>query len=155
MFNNREEEAKIEKECERKAKYAFLAAAIKGRDQPGPSHPRTGLKTPPHPPDPASHATSQDTGQRHAQTRGPHKSMPNLWPMGTLKDGLSPGTPWHPWGGPHLPDLESGMSTGTPWRLWGNPHFSPEPQPNPMRVVPMTGPGFQPPGLCPGHELET
>ena len=44
MFNNREEEAKIEKECERKAKYVFLAAAIKGRDQPGPSHPRMGLK---------------------------------------------------------------------------------------------------------------
>ena len=68
MFNNREEEAKREKERERKAKYAFLAAAIKGRDQPGPSHPRTGLKMPP---DPASDATSQDTGQRHAQTHGP------------------------------------------------------------------------------------
>ena len=23
----------------------------------------------------------------------PHKSMPNLWPMGTLEDGLSPGAP--------------------------------------------------------------
>ena len=34
MFNNREEEAKREKDCERRAKYAFLAAAIKGRDQP-------------------------------------------------------------------------------------------------------------------------
>ena len=30
MFNNREEEAKREKEHERKAKYAFLVAAIKG-----------------------------------------------------------------------------------------------------------------------------
>ena len=47
VFNNREEEAKREKEHERKAKYAFLVAAIKGRDQPGPSHPRTGVKTPP------------------------------------------------------------------------------------------------------------
>ena len=47
VFNNREEEARREKECERKAKYAFLAAAIKGRNQPGPSHPRTGLRTPP------------------------------------------------------------------------------------------------------------
>ena len=69
MFNNREEEAKREKERERKAKYAFLVAAVKRRDQPGPSHPRTGLKT--RPPDPASDATSQDAGQRHAQTRGP------------------------------------------------------------------------------------
>ena len=85
----------------------------------------------------------------------PHKGMPNLWPMGTLEDGLSPGTPWHPWGGPHLPDLESGMSTGTPWRLWGNPHFSPEPQPNPGTVVPMTGLGFQPPSPCPELELRT
>ena len=48
VFNNREEEAKREKDHERKAKYAFLAAVIKGRDQPGPSHPRPGLKTNPH-----------------------------------------------------------------------------------------------------------
>ena len=81
----------------------------------------------------------------------PHKSMPSLLPMGTLEDGLSPGMSWHPWGGPHLPDLESGMSTGMPWCLWGDPHFSPEPQPNPTRVVPMMEPGFQPPGLCPEH----
>ena len=76
----------------------------------------------------------QDTGQRHAQTRGPLKSMPNLWPMGTLEDGVSP---------------------GMPWRLWGNLHFSPEPQPNPTRVVPMMRPRFQPPGPCPKHELRT
>ena len=49
VFNNREEEAKREKERERKAKYALLAAAIKERDQPGPSHPKMGLKTPPGP----------------------------------------------------------------------------------------------------------
>ena len=70
MFNNREEEAKREKERERKAKYAFLAVASKARDQTGPSHPRTGLKTTPAP-GPASDATSQDAGQRHAPTRGP------------------------------------------------------------------------------------
>ena len=85
----------------------------------------------------------------------PHKSKPNLWSVGTLEDGLSPGMPWHPWGGPHLPDLESGMSTGMPWHRWGDLHFSPEPQPIPKRVVPVTGPGFQPPGPCPGHELGT
>ena len=72
VFSNKEDEAKRKKERERKAKYAFLAAAVKKRDQPGPSHPRTGLKTTTTPtPDPASDATSQDTGQRHAQTRGP------------------------------------------------------------------------------------
>ena len=152
MFNNREEEAKREKDRERKAKYAFLVAAIKGRDQPSPSDPRPGLR---NPLDPASDATSQDTGQRHARTHGPHKSVPNLWSMGRLEDGLSPGMPWHPWGGPHLPGLESGMSTGMPWGPWRDPHFSPEPQPNPMRVVPITGPGFQPPSLCPRQELRT
>ena len=47
------------------------------------------------------------------------------------------------------------MPTGTPWCLWGNPHFSPEPQPNPTRVVPMMRPRFQPPGPCPKHELRT
>ena len=59
VFNNREEEAKREKDRERKAKYVLLAAAIKRRDQPGPNHPRLELK---NPPDPASHATSHDTG---------------------------------------------------------------------------------------------
>ena len=73
----------------------------------------------------------------------PRKSMPNLWSIGTLENGLSPGTPWHPRGGPHVPDLESGMSTGTAWCPWGDPHFSPGLQPNPTRVVPMTGPRFQ------------
>ena len=154
MFNNREEEAKREKECERKAKYAFLEAAIKGRDQPGPSHPRTGLKSP----QPRTLLPMQQIrtlGKGMPKPTGPHKSMPNLCPVGTLEDGLSPGMPWHPWRGPHLPDLESGMSTGTPWCLWGDPHFSPEPQPNPTRVVPMMGPGFQPPGPYPKHELGT
>ena len=47
------------------------------------------------------------------------------------------------------------MSTGSPWHPWGDPHFSPKPQPNPMRVVPMTGPRFQSPSLCPRHELGT
>ena len=28
--------------------------------------------------------------------KAPHKNMPNLWPMGTLEDGLSPGMLWHP-----------------------------------------------------------
>ena len=41
------------------------------------------------------------------------------------------------------------MSTGSPWHPWGDPHFSPKPQPNPMRVVPMTGPRFQSPRLGP------
>ena len=154
MFNNSEEEAKREKERERKAKYAFLAAAIKGGDQAGPSHPRTGLKNPP----PATLLPMQPVrtlGKGMPKPAAPNKSMPNLWPVGSLEDGLSPGMPWHPCGGPHLPDLESGMSTGMPWHLLGNPHFSPELQPNPTRVVPMMGPGFQPPGPCPEHELRT
>ena len=46
------------------------------------------------------------------------------------------------------------MPTGTPWCLWGNPHFSPEPQPNTTRVVPMMGPGFQPPAHVPNTSLE-
>ena len=32
---------------------------------------------------------------------------------------------------------------GCPWRPWRDPHISPKPQPNPTRVIPMTGPGFQ------------
>ena len=94
-------------------------------------------------------------GKDMPKPMAPHKNMPNLWPMGALEDGLSPGTPWHPWGGPHLPDLESGMSTGKPWCPWRDPHFSPKPQPNTRRVFPMMGPRFQPPSPCPEHELGT
>ena len=101
-----------------------LAQVIPERDLRPAPQPRTLLPMQP----------VQDTGQRHAHIHGPPKSMPNLWPMGTLEDGLS---------------------AGTPWQLWGNPHFSPEPQPNPTRVVPMMEPRFQPPGLCPKHELRT
>ena len=41
------------------------------------------------------------------------------------------------------------MSTGMPWCPWGDPHFSPEPQPNPTRVVLMTGLGSSPPARVP------
>ena len=52
-----------------------MVAAIKGRDQPGPSHPRLGLTTNPAP-DPASDATGRDTGQKQAQTHGPTRAGP-------------------------------------------------------------------------------
>ena len=94
-------------------------------------------------------------GKGMPELTAPHKSMPNLWSMGTLEDGLFPGMSWHPWGGPHLPNLESGMSTGMPRCPWQDPHISPEPQPNPTRVVSMMGPRFQHPCPCPRHELGT
>ena len=82
VINNREEEAKREKKRERKAKYAFLAAAIKGRDQPGPSHPRTGLKTPPWTLLPMQPVRTLGKGM--PKPAAPHKSMLYLWPVGTL-----------------------------------------------------------------------
>ena len=39
-------------------------------------------------------------GKGMPKPTAPLKSMPDLWPMGTLEDGLSPGIPWCPWGGP-------------------------------------------------------
>ena len=117
--------------------------------------PDRDLRPRPHPTlNLASDAANQDTGQRMPKPMAPHKSMPNLWSMGTLEDGLFPGTPLHRWGGPHLPDLENGISTGMPWRPSGDPHFSPEPQPNPMRVVPMAEPRFQPPAHVPDMSSE-
>ena len=71
VFNNREEEAKREKDRKRKAKYAFLVAAIRDEIQPCPSHPRPGLRLCSPPPDPTSDATSRDTRQRHARTHSP------------------------------------------------------------------------------------
>ena len=76
MFNNREEEAKREKDRERKAKYALLAAAIKEKISPAQVIPDWDLRPPML--DPASDATSQDTGQRHAQTRGPPQKHAQL-----------------------------------------------------------------------------
>ena len=32
-------------------------------------------------------------GKGMPEPAAPDKSMPNLWPVGTLEDGLSPGTP--------------------------------------------------------------
>ena len=92
VFNNREEEAKREKERERKAKYALLAAAIKGRDQPGPSHPRTGFKTP-HPRTLLPMQRVQDTGQRHAHTHGPPKACPTCGQWGHWKMECPQGCP--------------------------------------------------------------
>ena len=92
VFNNREEEAKREKERERKAKYAFLVAAIKGLDQFGPSHPRTGLKTP-SPPTLHPMQPVRTLSKSMPKPAAPYKNMPDLWPVGTLEDGLSPGTP--------------------------------------------------------------
>ena len=93
MFNNREEEARREKDRERKAKYAFSVAAIKGRDQPSPSHPRPGLKIPPGP----CFLCNQSGHWAKAcpNPQSPRKGVPDLWPMGTLEDGLSPGMAWH------------------------------------------------------------
>ena len=153
MFNNREEEAKREKERERKAKYAFLVAAVKRRDQPGPSHPRTGLKT--RPPDPASDATSQDAGQRHAQTRGPPQK--HAQPVASEDTGrwTVPRDALAPLGrSPPPRPRERNVHRDTLAPLGKSP-LLPEPQPNPTRVVPMTGPRFQPPSPCPEHELGT
>ena len=55
--------------------------------------PEWGLRLPP---DHASDATSQDTEQRHVQTRSPPQKHAQPVEMGTLEDGLSPGMPWCP-----------------------------------------------------------
>ena len=118
--------------------------------------PEWGLNPPhpPHAPDPASNAESGHWAKACPNSRSPQKHAQPV-ANGDTERWTLPRDAWHPWGGPHLPDLESGMSTATPWHLWGNPHFSPEPQPNPTRVVPMMEPRFQPPGPCPKHELGT
>ena len=115
MFNNREEETKREKDRERKAKYAFFASSNYGtRFSPAQVIPDWNLRCSPLPKTLLPVQPVRTLGKGMPQPVAPHKSMPNLWPVGTLEDGLSPGTPWHPWGGPHLPDLESGLSTGMP-----------------------------------------
>ena len=80
-----------EKDHESKAKYALLGAAIKGRDQSSPSHPRWHLR-----PTPWTLLPMQPVrtlGKDMPEPVAPHKNMTNLWSVGTLKDGLCPGTP--------------------------------------------------------------
>ena len=66
-------------------------AAIKGRDQPGPRHPRMGVKMTPW--TLLLMQPVRTLGKCMPKPVAPHKSMPNLWSMGTLEDGLSPGMP--------------------------------------------------------------
>ena len=68
MFNNREEEAKREKNVREKLNMPFWQQQLKKEISLAQAIPKQGLRLPQ---DPASDATSQDTGQRHAQTRGP------------------------------------------------------------------------------------
>ena len=114
--------------------------------------PEQGLRLPL---DPVSNASSQDNGQRHAQTRSPPQKHAQPVATGDTGRWTVPRDALTPLERSHLPDLENGMSTGMPWRPWRDPHTSLEPQPNPMRVVPMMGPGFQPPSPCPEYELGT
>ena len=78
-------------------------------------------------------------GKGMPELMAPHKSMPNLPRWTVSRDVLAP----------------LGRSPPPRPREWnvhrdalaplGKSPLLPEPQPNPMRVVPMTGPGFQPP----------
>ena len=111
--------------------------------------PKRGLRLPLDP------ASSQDTGQRHAQTRGPPQKHAQHVASGDTGRWTVPG------------DALAALERSPPprpgeWNVHRDAlvHMrrSPllwEPQPNSTRVVPMTGPGFQPPGLCPEHELGT
>ena len=106
-------------------------------------------------PDPASDATSQDTEKRHAQSHSPPKK--HAQPVASGDTGR--------WTVPRDALAPLGRSPPPRPREWnvhrdalaplGKSPLLPEPQPNPMRVVPMTGPGFQPPGQCSEHELGT
>ena len=84
----------------------------------------------------------------------PHKHMPNLWSVGALEGGLSPGMPWHPWGGPHLPELESEMSTGMPWCHWRDPTSPQNPSPTLRELFQWWGPGSSPLALVPDRSSE-
>ena len=107
------------------------------------------------PPDPASNATSQDTGQRHAHTRDPQQKHAQPMANGDTGRWTVPGDALAPLGRSPPPKpgewnvhrdalahlRRSPLLPGTPAQL--------------HRVVPMTGPEFQPPGPCPEHELGT
>ena len=88
MFSNREKEAKREKDRERKAKYAFLVATIRDEIQPCPSHPRPGLILCSHPRTLLLMHPAGILGKGVPEPTAPLKSMHDLWPVGTLEDGL-------------------------------------------------------------------
>ena len=92
IFNNREEEAKKEKENKRKAKYALFAAAIQEKNSTplainlGPPVWDLTLQAP------ASDATKRDTVLSPAPIPATHQTLPQLQTMGPLENGLSSDT---------------------------------------------------------------
>ena len=114
VFNNTEEEAKRKKNVREKLNMPLWWQQLKEEISLAQVIPEQGLRHHPTPPTLLPMQPVRTLGKGMPKPAPSHKSMPNLWLVGTLEDGLSLGTPWHPWGGPHLPDLESGMSTGMP-----------------------------------------
>ena len=138
----------------RKAKYAFLVAAIKGRDQPGPSHPRTGLKTAPSP-DSASDATSQDAGQRHAPTRSPSQKHAQPVANGDTGRWTVPRDALAPLGRSSPPRPGEWNVHRDALAPLGKPPLLPRTLAQPYKSGSNDGAQFQSPGPCPKHELRT
>ena len=88
MFSNREKEAKREKDHERKAKYAFLATI---KISPAQVITDWNLRLPPRTLLPMQPVRTLDKNM--PEPTAPHKSMLNLWSVGTLRGRLSPGMP--------------------------------------------------------------
>ena len=111
VFNNREEEAKREKEREIKAKYALLAAAIKEISL-AQVIPKQGLRLVPGP----CFRCNQSGHWAKAcpNPRPPTKACPTCGQWGHWKMDCPRGCPGTP-GEVPTSQIWSGMSTGTPW----------------------------------------
>ena len=129
----------------------FWQQQLRDEIQPSTSHHRPELKIPP--PDLASDATSWDTRQRHAQTHSPPQKHARPVANGDTGRWIVPRDTLVPLGRSLTPRLGGwNVHRDTLVPLGRFPHL-PDSQPNPMRVVPMMGPGFQPPGPCRRHEF--
>ena len=106
-------------------------------------------------PDPASDATSQDTEKRHAQSHSPPKKHAQPVASGDTGRWTVPRDALAPLGRSPPPRPGEWSVHRDTLACRGHLHFSPEPQSSPTRVVPMTGPRFQPPSPCPERELGT
>ena len=93
-------------------------------------------------------------GKGMSEPADPHKIVPNLWSMGILEGGLSPGMPWHPWGVPTSQTWGVECSQGCPGTPGEIPTSSQNPSPTLRELFQGQDPGSSPPARVPDMSSE-
>ena len=133
----------------------FLWQQLRSEISPAQVIPDPGLRLHPTPQTLLLMQPVRTLGKGMSEPADPHKIVPNLWSMGILEGGLSPGMPWHPWGVPTSQTWGVECSQGCPGSPGEIPTSSQNPSPTLRELFQGQDPGSSPPGPCPRHELGT